>query len=934
MNALLSSLNASRAMDARLEQIVEAAICRLQDGKRVDAEALAAAHPEYAGQLRELLPTVAMMVNLGAGVASDGDLPPSPSPSPPRGEEFGEQARQIGDFRIIRELGRGGMGMVYEAEQVSMGRRVALKVLPFAAIARGNALQRFRNEVRAAAALDHPHIVSIYSVGEERGVHYYAMQLVRGRTLADLIGELRRDRTPSPCPLPEGEGKNYESPTVESSHIALGSTIRDERALINTTWDSRRLAEYYRTAARLGIEAAEALQHAHDQGVLHRDIKPSNLLLDAEGKLYVTDFGLARIEADAGMTMTGDLVGTLRYMAPEQALAKRVVIDHRADMYSLGATLYELLTLQPAFGESDRSQLLKQIAFEEPRGLRKIDRHIPSELETIVLKAMAKNPEERYQTCQRLADDLRAFLDDKPIKAKPPTAWHRTLKWSRRHKPLVASAGISTAALVVLSFAMLIYSNVAITRERNAKTAALQERTAALARAESNFNMVLAVIDRSLESIGDRTLADVPQMEKLRKKLLDDSLEFYEKLLAQNPGDPAVRFAVARVYVRVAHISQAFANWNDAIRQNEAAIAILEDLLRLEPSNASFRAELGTAYKQRGWNAMATSFHANAQEGARWPRRAVELFQGLHDEFPNNTTYRAALLEALLSLNVWSNGTKEKETLLARMLPLADSPHMNLRLLGEVKYTIAAIHLEHGRLDEAEESYRESIQIHEAAVNENPTDLFHLGTANRALGDLLFRRGEFQEAIDYYRKSLDTAEAIRRDFPTAAFSSGHNLRALPQLVVCLHKLGRTDEATELLANWEILNAEGLNQRGTAYHSIGQFGKAVRDYEQVLKLTPNSWRAYNTLAWSLATVDNADIRDGKRAVELATKACEMTDFRDPVPLDTLAVAHAEVGDFSSAEAWQEKAIHLVNDKTLRQGFIERLKSYKAKQPWRE
>ena len=187
-----------------------------------------------------------------------------------------------------------------------------------------------------------------------------------------------------------------------------------EQSRISTVAGSRQTTEQFRLAARLGSQAAEALQHAHDLGVLHRDIKPGNLLLDADGKLYVSDFGLARIEADVGITRTGDIVGTLRYMAPEQALAKRVVIDHRADVYSLGATLYELLTLQPAFGETDRSELLKQIAFEEPRPLRKLDRRIPVELETIVLKAMVKNPDERYQTAQQLADDLRAFMEDRP----------------------------------------------------------------------------------------------------------------------------------------------------------------------------------------------------------------------------------------------------------------------------------------------------------------------------------------------------------------------------------------------------------------------------------------------------------------------------------------------------------------------------------------
>src|SRR4029453_6520441 len=163
--------------------------------------------------------------------------------------------------------------------------------------------------------------------------------------------------------------------------------------------------EYFRSVARLGVQAAEAPDHAHQLGIVHRDVKPANLLVDAGGHLWVTDFGLAQMQKDAGLTMTGDLVGTLRYMSPEQALAQRVVIDHRTDLYSLGATLYELLTLQPTFDGKDRQELLRQIAFEEPRPPRRLNKAVPAELETIVLKALEKNPADRYATAQELADD-------------------------------------------------------------------------------------------------------------------------------------------------------------------------------------------------------------------------------------------------------------------------------------------------------------------------------------------------------------------------------------------------------------------------------------------------------------------------------------------------------------------------------------------------
>jgi serine/threonine protein kinase len=176
---------------------------------------------------------------------------------------------------------------------------------------------------------------------------------------------------------------------------------------------------YFRRVAELGIQAARALDHAHALGIVHRDVKPANLLVDGSGKLWVTDFGLAHIQSDARLTMTGDLVGTLRYMSPEQALAKRIVVDHRTDVYSLGATLYELLTLEPAFSGSDRQELLRQIAFEEPKAPRRINKAIPAELETIVQKAMEKNPADRYATAKELADDLRRFLVDEPIRARP-----------------------------------------------------------------------------------------------------------------------------------------------------------------------------------------------------------------------------------------------------------------------------------------------------------------------------------------------------------------------------------------------------------------------------------------------------------------------------------------------------------------------------------
>jgi serine/threonine protein kinase/Tfp pilus assembly protein PilF len=412
----------AQGAEARLTQALEEYRRLLEAGAGPDRAEFLARHPDLGEALAECLSglefvhAVAPAVSgAAAETATAADASAGVGPGAP-----------LGDFRIIREVGRGGMGVVYKAEQLSLGRRVALKVLPFAATMDPRQLQRFHNEARAAAGLHHTNIVPVYGVGSERGVHYYAMQFIEGRTLADLIAEQRREAV-------------RQVPTTDEAAAAAASTVRPAA---QATSAAPRDAAYFRRAAAWGIQAAEALDCAHSLGVVHRDVKPANLLVDAAGRLWVTDFGLAQVQSDARLTMTGDLVGTLRYMSPEQALAKRVVVDHRTDLYSLGATLYELLTLEPAFSGADRQELLRQIAFEEPKAPRRLNRAIPAELETIVLKALEKNPAERYGTAQELADDLRRFQEDRPIRARRASVVQRLRKLARRHRAVVGAAAV------------------------------------------------------------------------------------------------------------------------------------------------------------------------------------------------------------------------------------------------------------------------------------------------------------------------------------------------------------------------------------------------------------------------------------------------------------------------------------------------------------
>jgi serine/threonine protein kinase len=326
-----ASVREEVALESLVTRVADEFLERQRRGERPTVEEYAARYPEAAPLLRNVLAALGMV-----------DLSLSGARTAP-GTEDG-LAGTLGDFRIVREVGRGGMGVVYEAEQVSLGRRVALKVLPFAATLDPKQLQRFKNEAQAAACLQHPHIVPVYFVGCDRGVHYYAMQFIGGRPLAAVIHELRQrsgpDRAvppPGDGPAPAGARAPGGEPTAPYAMLPAPRRVpaAETATLAGLTTDGPAgSAAFFRGVARLGEQAAQALQHAHDMGVVHRDVKPGNLLLDECGNLWVTDFGLARVKTEASLTVTGDLVGTLRYMSPEQALAKRVVVDHRTDVYS------------------------------------------------------------------------------------------------------------------------------------------------------------------------------------------------------------------------------------------------------------------------------------------------------------------------------------------------------------------------------------------------------------------------------------------------------------------------------------------------------------------------------------------------------------------------------------------------------------------------
>ncbi|MCK4657972.1 MAG: protein kinase [Phycisphaerae bacterium] len=359
----------------------------------------------------------------------------------------------IPNYRIERELGRGGMGIVYEAFHTRLHRRVALKVLPaLVRMTHPQAVQRFEMEAVCAARLHHTNIVPIYECGEVNNVYYYTMELVEGFPVSQVIREagssvwaqsrLKGSSTVS------GVGFPTDTDTADSARATVKPSskfsVRSSRiSSFFSTSDT-----YYRQVARWMAEVADALQYSHEQGVVHRDIKPSNLILCDDGRMMVTDFGLAKAADQDSITIMGTVVGTLRYMSPEQASPGTCEVDYRTDIYSLGATLYEMLVFQPVFLGRDEKTLLAQITRDEPRSLRRIDPHIPRDLEVVCLKSLEKDPARRYADAGELADDLRRYINELPIVARPPGLLVRAVKFTRRHKFFVVCA--TTVALLLV----------------------------------------------------------------------------------------------------------------------------------------------------------------------------------------------------------------------------------------------------------------------------------------------------------------------------------------------------------------------------------------------------------------------------------------------------------------------------------------------------
>jgi serine/threonine protein kinase/tetratricopeptide (TPR) repeat protein len=846
----MSTRSGSGSADyGQFDQLAEEFAERYRRGERPSLQEYIDRCPELADEIRELFPA---LVEVEIADEEQQVLSESVRPAPALAHQ------QVGDYRILREAGRGGMGVVYEAEQVSLGRRVALKVLPRQVAQDVKTLARFRREARSAAQLHHTNIVPVFEVGKDGELSYYAMQFIQGQGLDQVIEELRRlkDRSRSQGPgsvLPSAPRSRlaYDSPpaprpprdlTVMAESLLTGrfvpelhgmeategvtsgaeSTVAQGGRAVGTLTDPGPKSDcdpspapgpassavlpggtqistvesgrkrFFRSVAHIGRQVASGLAYAHARGIIHRDIKPSNLLLDTNGVVWITDFGLAK-GIESGLTQDGDILGTLRYMAPERFRGEG---DARSDVYALGLTLYELLTLRPGFESPDRLKLIEQVKTLDPPAPRTVDPRVPRDLETIILTAIDKDPKGRYATADALGEDLRRFLDDESILSRREGLAERYLRWARRNQAIAVLGGVLSAILLLATIGSLLAANHMrglVEDQRSALNEARAERRAAdLARedemtqrveadkarvlanlrweqAEANFAKARAAVDEYLTKVTDSQLLTAPGLQSLRADLLGSALTFYDDFLKERGDDPSLRAAQADVHLRVSRIAKERGDEKAAAESAGKAATLYQALLVEHPGDVDAQTgRLEALYRMNDY------------------RGAIALGERLIEAHPENRILRNWLADAYNGLYIVLSGVHDQEgaiDALEQSLPHReallrdepDDPEYALGMSRVLNNLGALLQQLRARNDfdtsleaEALPAFRRALMLIKSALVRKTND-YTTGrgalTALANVGRLQERLGLTQAASETYREGLEMSRLLAASNP-------------------------------------------------------------------------------------------------------------------------------------------------------------------------
>jgi tetratricopeptide (TPR) repeat protein len=765
---------------ARVELLAERYFEELRAGGSPDARALLAAHPDIAGPLErrlalmhrdaampagEVFPTrrddegspalaatrvappeperraAATVASLFLRCPHCGDPIEVPEPVPPEVLCRGCQAtfrvepssrpvsarypERLGKFWVIAPLGQGTFGSVYKAKDPELDRVVAIKVPRPGTFGPGRDEERFLREARSAAQLRHPGIVTVHEIGNEQGLPYIVSDFIDGCTL-------------------------------DASMLRSPPNFRDAAGLI--------------------AQLADALDYAHREQVIHRDVKPSNVLLDRAGRPHLADFGLARRggQRDVTLTLDGQVVGTPAYMAPEQAAGEQARVDGRSDVYSLGVMLYELLTKALPFRGTSR-MLLLQVLREEPPAPRGLNDRIPRDLETITLKAMAKEPGNRYQTGGELAADLRRWLAGEPILARPVGPAGKAWRWCRRNPRVAALLGAVALLLVLIAVGSTV-SALVIARARDA--AELHRR-----RAEENYQKARAAVD-ILAQVGGEGLEDVPQMEQWQREVLERALEFYEGFSDQDSADPVLRHETGRAYARVGTIQRMLGRHDRAEEAYRKALAVFERLAAEFPGEAAYRHELAASHTDQG-ELLRTTGGPTRQAEDHYDR-AIQLEEALAATSPGEPSYRHELARAHNNRGILRQHTPghlgeaaaDYDRVIELLRDLSDRPGAEPAWRADLArghINRGTLHRQAGELKDAEADYGRAAELLEQLLQEAREGgdhrykvreyRFRLGTTQTNLGNLLRARHRPDDAAAGYRKARALFTQLSAEFP-------------------------------------------------------------------------------------------------------------------------------------------------------------------------
>lgn len=559
--------------EGRLFEVLAAYFEAVPEGRSPGREDWLAEHPDLAEDLAAFLEEQDRLLKLTEPLRSIVEEAECPSLPPGLGP-----VTAVGDYVVLAEIDRGGVGVVYRARQRGLNRDVALKMLRAGVLADDDDVRRFRTEAEAVAQLDHPNIVPVYEVGDHDGFPYLAMKLIEGGSLA--------------------------------RHVA--GHERDPRA-----------------AARLVGTAARAVHHAHQRGILHRDLKPSNILIDERGQPHVTDFGLARrVAGDSDLTRTGAIVGTAPYMAPEQATGRRGAATVATDVYGLGAVLYALLSGGPPFRGESPLETLDRVRHDAPEPLARAGRPADRDLETVCLKCLEKEPARRYGSALALAEDLERWLRGEPIAARPVGRLERARRWCRRN-PVVAALSAAVSVLLLTGLIGLGGGNRLLAAQRDAARAGLAEARLQRQRAAYNFSIMLEHSAQLVEALQHPEPGEGPEQLALRRVMGEKALDMIRIFLEERGDDPTMRIEAVYAHRVLGSLFREIRTRDESYAEFDQARRLTALLVRDYPEVTPYRVEyarihniLGFHYEQDG--RLAESDREYRAAGAEF-LRAAEL---------------------------------------------------------------------------------------------------------------------------------------------------------------------------------------------------------------------------------------------------------------------------------------------------------------------